>query len=61
MTATYCSDKSIVEKMHGMIHLKYNSGNQNDQQFKQTIIEMYNNNSSSVARILDMTKELDVI
>jgi hypothetical protein len=62
VTSVYCLDKSIVEKIQRLINSKYNkSGKMNDQQFKQSIIEMYNNNPSSVTQILDMTKELDVI
>jgi hypothetical protein len=62
ITARYCLDKSNVEKIQRLINSKPKKGNTyNDQQFKQSIIEMYNNNPSSVARILDMTKELNVI
>lgn len=58
------SDKSTVDQLQRLLKIKMkNNGkstNDDDQQFKQSIIEMYNNNPLSVTRILDLTKEIDV-
>lgn len=58
------SDKSMVDQLRRLLNIKMKnngkSSNDDDQQFKQSIIEMYNNNPPSVTRILDLTKEIDV-
>lgn len=69
-----CSDKRLADKVQSLIQQRRGngslnkSGNQqqsstaglNIEQFKQSIIEMYNTNPLSVTRILELTKELDV-
>lgn len=58
------SDKSMAEQLQSLVNIKGKHGrklfNDGDQQFKQNIIEMYNKNPSSVTRILDLTREIDV-
>ncbi|OBZ83449.1 hypothetical protein A0J61_08503, partial [Choanephora cucurbitarum] len=56
-----CTNKSVIEQVQSLIALKANPEKlANDQQFKQSIIEMYTSNPSSVTRILDLVKELNV-
>ncbi|KAL7323175.1 CCR4-NOT core subunit cdc39, variant 5 [Mucor circinelloides] len=59
------SDKSMVDQLQRLLNIKTKNGghlsNDDDQQFKQSIIEMYNNNPASVTRILDLTKEINAL
>ncbi|CEP14955.1 hypothetical protein [Parasitella parasitica] len=59
------SEKPAVEQLQRLVDIKAktgrNRGNDDNQQFKQSIIEMYNNNPASVTRILDLTKEINAL
>ncbi|KAI8375479.1 CCR4-Not complex component, Not1-domain-containing protein [Blakeslea trispora] len=62
LAAKSCTNQSIVEQVQSLIALKANPEKlTNDQQFKQSVIEMYSNNPSSVTRILDLVKELNAL
>ncbi|KAK4517846.1 aminopeptidase [Mucor velutinosus] len=59
-------DTSVVDQLQRLLSIKTKQhgghlSKDDDQQFKQSIIEMYNNNPASVTRILDLTKEIHAL
>jgi hypothetical protein len=56
-------NKSITQGIQLLIDIKtkgQNTSSMNSDQFKQSIVEMYNTNPASVTRILELTKEINV-
>ncbi|KAF1807095.1 Not1 transcription factor [Mucor lusitanicus] len=57
----------MADQLQRLLHIKTKQpggghlSKDDDQQFKQSIIEMYNNNPASVTRILDLTKEIHAL
>ncbi|KAI8976852.1 CCR4-Not complex component, Not1-domain-containing protein [Pilobolus umbonatus] len=64
IAAKHSSDKNMIDRVQQLIEMKLknsasdDSNNVNNEQLRQTIIEMYNSNPASVPRILELTRNV---